>query len=168
MKIGRGGYYIDPNTLDRSKKEFAPEDFKRDICDRLDDFTPATADDVSDDLADVLQGAKTEILWMRRAVSDLNSQVVALEADARAARTSAAVSDARRQRADRDRDECRALLASFDEDRLEEIITDSIDLDWTPRTAAKAIVRAMKGGDTRHAPPAPWTPDQWLGFGKVD
>jgi hypothetical protein len=44
--------------------------------------------------------------------------------------------------------ETRALLASFDEDRLEEIITDSIDLDWTPRTAAKAIVRAMKGGDT--------------------
>jgi hypothetical protein len=40
------------------------------------------------------------------------------------------------------------LLASFDEDRLEEIITDSIDLDWTPRTAARAIVRAMKGGDT--------------------
>jgi hypothetical protein len=44
--------------------------------------------------------------------------------------------------------ETRALLASFDEDRLEEIITDSIDLDWTPRTAARAIVRAMKGGDT--------------------
>jgi hypothetical protein len=41
--------------------------------------------------------------------------------------------------------ETRALLASFDEDRLEEIITDSIDLDWTPRTAARAIVRAMKG-----------------------
>jgi hypothetical protein len=146
MKIGRGGYYIDPNTLDRSKKEFAPEDFKRDICDRLDDFTPATADDASDDLADALQGAKTEILWMRRAVSDLNSQVVALEADARAARTSAAVSDARRQRAERDA--AYALLASFDEDRLEEIITDSIDLDWTPRTAARAIVRAMKGGET--------------------
>jgi hypothetical protein len=41
----------------------------------------------------------------------------------------------------------RALLASFDEDRLEEIITDSIDLDWTPRTAARAIVRAMKRGE---------------------
>ncbi len=40
-----------------------------------------------------------------------------------------------------------ALLASFDEDRLTEIITDSIDLDWTPRTAARAIVRAMKGGE---------------------
>ena len=39
-----------------------------------------------------------------------------------------------------------ALLASFDEERLEEIITDSIDLAWTPRTAATAIVRAMKGG----------------------
>jgi hypothetical protein len=39
----------------------------------------------------------------------------------------------------------RALLASFDEERLEEIITDSIDLDWTPRDAARAIVRAMKG-----------------------
>jgi hypothetical protein len=36
----------------------------------------------------------------------------------------------------------------LDVDRLEEIITDSIDLDWTPRTAARAIVRAMKGGDT--------------------
>jgi hypothetical protein len=44
--------------------------------------------------------------------------------------------------------ETRALLSSFDEDRLEEIITDSIDLDWTPRTAARAIVRAMKGGET--------------------
>jgi hypothetical protein len=44
--------------------------------------------------------------------------------------------------------ETRALLASFDEDRLEEIITDSIDLDWTPRTAARAIVRAMGGGET--------------------
>ena len=42
--------------------------------------------------------------------------------------------------------ESRALLARLDEDRLTDIITDSIDLDWTPRTAAKAIVRAM-GGD---------------------
>ena len=75
------------------------------------------------------------------------SRIAALEADARAARTSAAGSDARRQRAERECDECRALLASFDEDRLEEIITDSIDLDWTPRTAARAIVRAMKGGE---------------------
>lgn len=41
-----------------------------------------------------------------------------------------------------------ALLASLDEERLEEIITDSIDLDWTPRTAARAIVRAMKGGQS--------------------
>jgi len=41
--------------------------------------------------------------------------------------------------------ETRALLASLDVDRLEEIITDSIDLDWTPRTAARAIVRAMGG-----------------------
>jgi hypothetical protein len=41
-----------------------------------------------------------------------------------------------------------ALRAICDEDRLEEIITDSIDLDWTPRTAARAIVRAMKGGET--------------------
>ena len=38
-----------------------------------------------------------------------------------------------------------ATLKNFGEDRLEEIITDSIDLDWTPRTAARAIVRAMKG-----------------------
>lgn len=38
------------------------------------------------------------------------------------------------------------LTPGLDVDRLEEIITDSIDLDWTPRTAAKAIVRAM-GGD---------------------
>jgi hypothetical protein len=37
------------------------------------------------------------------------------------------------------------LEALLDEERLEEIITDSIDLDWTPRTAARAIVRAMKG-----------------------
>jgi len=43
--------------------------------------------------------------------------------------------------------ETRALLAFFDEERLEEIITDSIDLDWTPRTAARAIVRAMKGAE---------------------
>ena len=43
--------------------------------------------------------------------------------------------------------ETRALLASLDEERLEEIITDSIDLDWTPRDAARAIVRAMKGGE---------------------
>jgi hypothetical protein len=43
--------------------------------------------------------------------------------------------------------ETRALLASLDVDRLEEIITDSIDLDWNPRTAAKAIVRAMGGGE---------------------
>lgn len=41
--------------------------------------------------------------------------------------------------------ESRALL---DVDRLEEIITDSIDLDWTPRDAAKAIVRAMGGDGT--------------------
>jgi hypothetical protein len=41
-----------------------------------------------------------------------------------------------------------ALTLLLDEERLEEIITDSIDLDWTPRTAARAIVRAMKGGET--------------------
>jgi hypothetical protein len=41
-----------------------------------------------------------------------------------------------------------AMALLLDEERLEEIITDSIDLDWTPRTAARAIVRAMKGGDT--------------------
>ena len=39
----------------------------------------------------------------------------------------------------------RIAVAPLDEDRLEEIITDSIDLDWTPRDAARAIVRAMKG-----------------------
>jgi hypothetical protein len=39
-----------------------------------------------------------------------------------------------------------ALALLLDVDRLEEIITDSIDIDWTPRTAARAIVRAM-GGD---------------------
>jgi hypothetical protein len=41
-----------------------------------------------------------------------------------------------------------ALALLLDEDHLTEIITDSIDLDWTPRDAAKAIVRAM--GGTRH------------------
>ena len=35
--------------------------------------------------------------------------------------------------------------ASLDEDQLTDIITDSIDMDWTPRDAAKAIVRAMGG-----------------------
>jgi hypothetical protein len=39
-----------------------------------------------------------------------------------------------------------ALALLLDEERLTDIITDSIDLDWTPRTAAKAIMRAM-GGD---------------------
>jgi hypothetical protein len=38
------------------------------------------------------------------------------------------------------------LTPSLDEDHLTDIITDSIDIDWTPRDAAKAIVRAM-GGD---------------------
>lgn len=37
------------------------------------------------------------------------------------------------------------LEALLDVDRLTDIITDSIDLDWTPRDAAKAIVRAMGG-----------------------
>jgi hypothetical protein len=41
-----------------------------------------------------------------------------------------------------------ALALLLDEERLTEIITDSIDLDWTPRTAARAIVQAMKGGNT--------------------
>ena len=40
------------------------------------------------------------------------------------------------------------LTPSLDEERLTEIITDSIDLDWTPRDAAKAIVRAMGGDGT--------------------
>jgi hypothetical protein len=40
------------------------------------------------------------------------------------------------------------LEAVLDVDRLTEIITDSIDLDWTPRDAAKAIVRAMGGDGT--------------------
>ena len=40
------------------------------------------------------------------------------------------------------------LGALLDEDNLTDIITDSIDLDWTPRDAAKAIVRAMKGDAT--------------------
>ena len=38
------------------------------------------------------------------------------------------------------------LRPSLDVDRLTDIITDSIDLDWTPRDAARAIVRAMGGG----------------------
>ena len=41
--------------------------------------------------------------------------------------------------------ELSALKALLDVDRLEQIITDSIDLDWTPRTAAMALVRALKG-----------------------
>jgi len=45
-------------------------------------------------------------------------------------------------------DTINALSLLLNEERLEEIITDSIDLDWTPRTAARAIVRAMKGGET--------------------
>lgn len=40
------------------------------------------------------------------------------------------------------------LEALLDVDRLTDIITDSIDLDWTPRDAAKAIVRAMGGDGT--------------------
>jgi hypothetical protein len=38
-----------------------------------------------------------------------------------------------------------ALEALLDVDRLTDIITDSIDIDWTPRTAAMALVRAMGG-----------------------
>ena len=38
-----------------------------------------------------------------------------------------------------------ALALLLDEERLTDIITDSIDIDWTPRDAAKAIVRAMGG-----------------------
>lgn len=30
------------------------------------------------------------------------------------------------------------------EDWLEQVISDSLDVDWTPRTAAKAIIRDMK------------------------
>jgi hypothetical protein len=40
------------------------------------------------------------------------------------------------------------LEALLDVDRLTEIITDSIDLDWTPRDAAMALVRAMGGDGT--------------------
>jgi hypothetical protein len=44
------------------------------------------------------------------------------------------------------------LTPSLDEDQLTDIITDiitdSIDLDWTPRTAAMALVRAMGGDGT--------------------
>jgi hypothetical protein len=40
------------------------------------------------------------------------------------------------------------LEALLDVDRLTDIITDSIDLDWTPRDAAQAIVRAMGGDGT--------------------
>lgn len=36
----------------------------------------------------------------------------------------------------------------LDVDDLTDIITDSIDIDWTPRDAAKAIVRAMGGEAT--------------------
>ena len=30
----------------------------------------------------------------------------------------------------------------FDEDELEEIISDSLDMDWRPRDAARAIIAA--------------------------
>lgn len=33
-----------------------------------------------------------------------------------------------------------------DEDDIEQAITDSIDLDWTPRDAAKAVVRLLQTG----------------------
>jgi len=40
-----------------------------------------------------------------------------------------------------------AIAAGFNIAAALETIADSIDLDWTPRDAARAIVRAMKGGD---------------------
>jgi hypothetical protein len=32
------------------------------------------------------------------------------------------------------------LLERFDEDALEEIISDSLEMDWRPRDAARAII----------------------------
>jgi len=35
------------------------------------------------------------------------------------------------------------LMERFDEDELEQIISDSVDMDWRPRDAARAIQQAM-------------------------
>ena len=43
-------------------------------------------------------------------------------------------------------DELDALRPALDEDWLEEVISDSLDMDWRPRDAAKAIVAALKQG----------------------
>jgi hypothetical protein len=37
-----------------------------------------------------------------------------------------------------------AILSQFDEDWFWEVITDSIDMDWAPRDAARLIVSRMK------------------------
>ena len=45
------------------------------------------------------------------------------------------------------------LLERFDEDELEQIISDSLDMDWRPRDAARAIQQAMLAQyekDNRH------------------
>jgi len=43
------------------------------------------------------------------------------------------------------------LVCPFDEDDLEEIITDTLDMDWQPRWAARAIIRHW---NERYAPEA--------------
>lgn len=40
------------------------------------------------------------------------------------------------------------LVAALpDEDDIEQVITDSLDIDWTPRDAAKAVMRLLQTGE---------------------
>lgn len=41
------------------------------------------------------------------------------------------------------------VLAGLDEDWLTDVIDDSLDMDWTGRVGAKAIIRALATQDTR-------------------
>ncbi len=42
------------------------------------------------------------------------------------------------------------FLERFDDDELEQIISNSLDMDWLPRDAARAIRQALAGDDHGH------------------
>lgn len=92
---------------------------------------------------DTIRALATEVLESRAEIARLTKE----RDEARALQRPSVSSLDEDQSEDAIVNESRSIARlCLDVDRLTDIITDSIDLDWTPRDAAKAIVRAM-GGD---------------------
>lgn len=90
---------------------------------------------MTDELREAVAKAKLRWNWPSLADTDIDEMLPDHICEAKA------IVDAMQPEIDRRVAEERAkLLERFDEDALEEIISDSLEMDWRPRDAARAII----------------------------